>query len=121
VTNPRAPFSGIGPVPVGTGGVIEIVGKLLAWREAGPEVLRMPGSPSSYIALFSTEEALRAFYARLGWKLVPRIQIVDDRDEFVLSIAVYPDLEIIVDPYYTPEGRVRYRQLRLGELRGTSS
>jgi hypothetical protein len=101
-----------GPAPAPTGGSCEVdlTGHLVAWGREQPILLRMLGSKLWYLAAFSTESQLRELYARVGVK-VERIKQIDDGPQFMSSFEGHDELVVIVDPYFTDEGRIRWLQV----------
>lgn len=90
-------------------GPVTLTGRLLAWKAGTPVLLRMAGAPDAhYLACFSTPMLLERTMARLGASF-DKIKRVDDGNEFLRSIPAA--ITVIVDPYWTDEGRVRFTQL----------
>lgn len=96
---------------------IELTGKLIPWygmkahRTGQPALLSMPGSPSLYLPCFSTEEKLRIFLAEAK---VPfeSIKMIENGVEFLDGIRESPEpVEVILDPYFLPNGHVRFMQV----------
>lgn len=90
---------------------VTLTGKLLPWSRDRPVLLSMPGSPLTYLPVFSEESELRAFMEQAKLPFVG-IKKVDDGGEFIGSLT--PDLTVILDPYYLPNGRVRFQQIQVG-------
>ena len=67
------------------------------------------GFPVSYIPLFDTEEQLRKELEQAGVTF-DTIKLVEDGVEFLDSIP--PELIVITNLRHTPEGRVRFLQVR---------
>jgi len=94
-----------------------LTGKLFPWdeRRQQPVLLNMPSSPYQYLACFSTEEKLRKLLddAEVSFD---RIKCIDDGGVFMggLLESAHPEqLKIILDPYFTSEGKIRFTQLFL--------
>lgn len=87
-------------------------GRIFAWRDGAPVLLNMPGTDAQYLAAFTTRARLEALYERA---CVPfdRIKVIDDGAEFLASLHESdPALVVILDPYFTEEGRVRFVQVQ---------
>lgn len=104
------------PHPTGT--VLEnltLTGMLIPWRTTGgPVLLSMPACDDFFLALFSTEGKLREVLGRAGVKF-DRIKHIDDGVEFIRSLPTsYEDarLRVIVDPWFTEQGRVRFIEVQ---------
>jgi len=103
------------PKPTGRLVELDLTGMLFAWSGEQPVFTHVTGDPRFMIACFTSETKLRAFYERLR-RSFERIKQIEDGPEFLTSFDGHPDVGVIVDPYYTPEGRCRYVQpLVLGE------
>lgn len=96
-----------------------LTGKLFPWdqKRQQPVLLNMPGSPYNYIALFSTKQKLDQMMqdAEVPFDGIKRI---DDGVEFVQGLTesgpeAAASLKIILDPYFTEQGRVRFTELLL--------
>lgn len=99
------------PKPTGKQPVdIVVSGCLMPWRD-GPVLLSMPGSASSYLPLFSGEAKLRECLATAGVQFASIKQITDGA-AFLESVP--RDVVLIHDPWFTPEGRVRFQQIVRG-------
>ena len=79
-----------------------------------PVLLAMPGTTSVYIPCFSDKEALKSVLARAGVPFEKIVTITDSR-EFLCSIPMMlPSgraIHIALNPWFTPEGKVRFTQL----------
>lgn len=108
---PQAPHpTGKPPEP------ILLTGKLVPFDEnRQPIYLRMPGSPALYIPCFSHKETLESVMKRAGAPPYAVIISVADRDEFLNSIPLKTPtgepIHIIIDPWFTADGKVRFTQL----------
>lgn len=91
-----------------------LTGYLLPWDGDQPVTLRMPNSLHLYLAIFRTSEGLVRFFKEADETFQSIKQITDGRD-FMEAAAKENDPApvIIVDPYFTPEGRVRFTQVTL--------
>lgn len=98
------------PVPGVEPQDVSLAGKLIPWddEENQPILLRVPDSEEPYLVLFSGVESLRVFLGLLGVR-VDRIKRVDDPVDFLSSL--HPSIHVIVDPYFTLEGKVRFHEV----------
>jgi|SRR5208282_552853 len=99
------------PAPTRTGKPLEeltLDDALIPWKNEQPVLLNMPGSPHEYLALFSSEEKLRELTARAKVEF-DSIKQVQEQHEFLESIP--QEVVVILDPWYTPEGKVRFKQV----------
>ncbi len=62
------------------------------------------------LPIFKTEEALRAFFGRLDIAFASIKQITNGV-EFILDVR--DRCKVVADPYFTPEGRVRFLHITL--------
>lgn len=86
---------------------INLTGALFPVSKGGPVHIKMEGAPSFYLPCFTTEEKLRAFLTQGGaMGNVEAIMVVQDANAFYRSVP--REVQVILDPCYTPEGRVRY-------------
>jgi len=95
---------------------VTLTGKLFPWDGRQPVLLRMPGSPLLYLPLFSTEGQLHEVMqrAQVDYR---SIKHVDDGDVFLHSLygdnpGALETLAVILDPYFLPNGRVRFIQVQ---------
>lgn len=87
---------------------ITLTGKLLPWRRGQPAILSVPKSPYFYVPIFDREEDLRSLLDRADVAF-DSIKKVEDGRVFLESVLGNgPDFKVIVNPYFTAEGRVRY-------------
>lgn len=91
---------------------ISIEGKVFPWRDNRPVYLQMPGSPLLYLPLFSDVDKLKALMDRVGTPF-DKVKQVDDSHEFLASLAGAGDIQVILDPYFLPNGRVRFLSVQL--------
>lgn len=93
---------------------VSLDGYLFGWADDQPALFSMPGVDVPIIACFTSAPSLRAFHERAG---VPfeRIKQIDNGAEFLESVDGFAD--VILDPHYTPEGRVRFRLVQLTDWR----
>jgi hypothetical protein len=75
---------------------------------AQPVLAIVTGSDNFHLPCFSSIEKLALFMNQAGIKYDSVKQIEDER-EFLSSIPL--DILVILDPYYTPKGTVRYTQV----------
>jgi hypothetical protein len=104
---------------------IELTGKLFPWGvDDQPVFLQMPACGDFFLPLFSTEDGLRLIYKDIPFA---KIKKVDDGPAFLASLPHFitdrttiltweakPLLRVIVDPWFTPEGRVRFLEIQRG-------
>lgn len=83
---------------------------LFAWAEDQPVLLKIAGSPLFYLACFTSADNLRAMHLHLDAPF-EKIKQIEDGLEFLSSFDDHPNVIVIVDPYFTPEGRVRFVQV----------
>ena len=95
------------PRETGNLGVFVITGMLMPWVEdEGPCLLTILGLEGKFgLPLFSTEEKLDAAGVQLGLRHTSVKQITD-QDEFLSNLP--EEVEVIIDPWRTPEGKARY-------------
>ena len=77
-----------------------------------PALLQMPGTNDFYLPCFSTEEKLRDIMKCIGGNY--KTKQIKDGAEFLSSIPMTyngQNLHIIIDPWFTPEGKVRFTQI----------
>jgi hypothetical protein len=79
----------------------------------GPVLLNMPGSEYDYIPVFTSEAKLRACLGQAGVSFDAVKQITDGP---VFLDSLPSDVVVIHDPWYTPEGKVRFKQVLRVEL-----
>ena len=73
-----------------------------------PVLLGIPGSPHLYLACFSTPEKLQGTMELAGIAF-DKIKQVEEGYDFFTSIP--RDVKIILDPYFLPNGRIRFTEL----------
>ncbi len=100
--------------PKPTGRVIDDVsldGALFAWDpdDLGPSLVRPAGQDRAFIACFSEEGKLLAFYRQ---SKIPFDRIVRIADTQAFLGCVNPQVGVILDPWFTPEGRLRYLEIK---------
>jgi hypothetical protein len=102
-------MSAEGPQPTGRKKELSLTGKLIPWYEGRPSYLNVPDSDTNYLPVFTAEEQLDGFLERAK---VPYddVKQITDGDEFVNSIPAH--IIIMVDPYFTPQGRVRWCEVK---------
>jgi hypothetical protein len=86
---------------------LDLAGMLLLWRGEQPVLIGIAGAGFA-VPLFTTKEKLEEA-AKLYELPFDRIKTVDDQDEFLVSIP--PEVLVVVDPWTTPQGTVRYLQV----------
>ncbi len=92
---------------------LDLTGKLFPWDGVQPVLLSMPGSPSLYLPCFSSAAHLRDCMATAGIGYAG-IKEIQDGPEFLSSFELEHrrTMKIIVDPYFLPNGRVRFSEVR---------
>jgi len=98
------------PPPKPTGRTVPTVatltGCLFPWgADEQPVLLAMPGTDTDYLPVFTSADKLEVTMDTVKVAYAKIKQIMDS-DEFLSSIPL--DIEIIVDPWITLEGKVRY-------------
>lgn len=103
-----APPRQVGRAPI----ELDLHGMLLPWKGEQPVALQILGGNVA-VPLFTTPEKLEATLGAFG---IPyeRIREIDDSEGFIASMP--PEVEIIVDPWKTEDGKVRYLQA-MGRLK----
>jgi hypothetical protein len=105
--------------PVEQLGLDTLTGKLFPWdqKRQQPVLLSMPGSQFHYIALFSTKQKLDQMLqdAEVSFDSIKQVQ---DGREFMSGLMesgpeTTASMKVILDPYFTSEGRVRFTELML--------
>lgn len=91
---------------------MSLTGTVFPWQKGQPVLLGMPGTTKLFLACFSTADKLWAFMVQSGI-LFETIKLVQEEREFMSSFEG-TNIVIILNPWYTPEGRVRFTQV-LGE------
>ena len=96
---------------------VSLTGKLIPWKDGQAVLLSMPMSPHLYLSCFSTQEKLESILsqAEVEWD---KIKEIDDGKEFIVSIINIiknhnQDIIIIIDPYYTETGTIKFTQVKL--------
>jgi len=84
---------------------LRLTGYVIGWSSRGPALLRSPDGSKRYLPVFSSADKLTDFATSSGWPPVDVKKISQGRDFIDLVPA---DIEIIVDPHFTAEGRLRY-------------
>jgi hypothetical protein len=105
------------PFPTGRTTIVgpsDLTGYIFGWDDLGPVFIRMIGSEAYYLACFSSFSLLHAFHSRTR---VPysSIKKIDEGTSFLESVPLTfqaQPLRVILDPYVTPEGRIRFLELR---------
>ena len=96
------------PKQIGPAKNITLNGLVFPWGDGEPALISI--SDSLYLPCFSSIEKLQEFSEKikLSYK---NIKLIDDEDFFVQSIP--RSIKVIIDPYLTTGGKVRYFELRL--------
>lgn len=96
---------------------ITLTGKLIPSYENRPVLLKIPDPEHAiqdndfwYLPCFSNIEKLENIMKFLKVEYLKVVQISDET-EFINSIRVVDFIKIIVDPYFTPEGKFRFCQV----------
>lgn len=91
-------------------------GLIFPWgADNQPVLLSMPESEARYLPVFTSADKLRELMGKIKIPYAKIKQIMDG-DEFLASVQVAftvggmiaSDIEVIVDPWMTIEGKVRY-------------
>lgn len=96
---------------------LNITGMLFPWNGLEPVLLMMPGSELLYLPLFSTPEQLNELMMQAKTPFVS-IKKIDDGAEFLSGIydespGARENVRVILNPYFLPNGRVRFTQIQL--------
>jgi hypothetical protein len=97
-----------GPKPTGRRSEVSLTGALMPWKQGQPAFLSVPGSDALYLPIFSAQDKLEGMMACVHTPYQSVKQIQDEAD-FLSSIPT--DIKIMFDPYFTPEGKVRWTEL----------
>lgn len=98
-----------GPRPTGRRVEVTLTGMIFPWTAEGqPAFLRVPGSSALYLPLFSDPTMLKIVMDGTSTPYV-KVKKIDDGFEFLDSIP--KDIRIMVEPWFTPEGRVRWTEI----------
>jgi hypothetical protein len=94
---------------------VVLEGKLVPFGSDGqPVFLRITGSSALYLPCFSEKKSLQEVMGRAG-AAFEKIQKVVDSVDFLRSIPMKDPtgeaLHVVIDPRFTPEGKVRFKQL----------
>jgi hypothetical protein len=92
---------------------MNITGYVFPSQQGQPVLVLMMGSLDPFLPLFATTERLRVMM-RHADITYDSIKHVDDQVEFIDSLPHYiagGRLRIMVDPYTTAEGRIRFKEL----------
>jgi hypothetical protein len=92
---------------------VNVSGTLLPYHNGEPVLLRFFGAGYLYLPLFSTEERLREIMARIGAPF-DQIKQVNDGPDFMESLPARLDerqLQVIMDPHFLENGRIRFLQI----------
>ena len=95
---------------------VSLTGKYIPWSGDHPALLRMPGTDALYFPCFSTHQSLLAVMTRVGSDFTG-IKVIGDGKEFIASIPMKSegqDVHIILDPWHTEDGKVRFVQVQRG-------
>lgn len=95
-----------GAAPVG----LDLTGRVFAWKNDEPVFLRMPQSDKLYLAVFSSARKLKKFHS-IAHAPFKSIKQIENGPEFLTSFVDHPQIVVIVDPYVTEQGRVRFLQV----------
>jgi len=89
---------------------VNLHGALFPMRGEQPTLLSIPQSPLLYLPCFTTEEKL---WSLLNILQIPvdNIKTIDDPLEFLGSLKD-SGVTVILDLYFTPEGKIRYQQIQ---------
>lgn len=104
-----------GPKPTGKPEQgVTLTGALLPWKDGQPVLMQMPGAPFNYLPCFHDVGEAQSFLEE--WSIeYDSIKQIDNGDEFLESLLPYflsDHLKVIMDPWTTDEGRVRFLELQ---------
>jgi hypothetical protein len=92
---------------------LSLTGKVFPWEGDAPVFLELPGSPHLWLPCFTDPSQLRAFLER-GGITHDRVKHIDEQWEFLDSFPRKDgdkEIRFMVDPFHTPQGTVRYKEL----------
>lgn len=96
---------------------LDLTGKHFPWGLGLPCFLSMPGTDALYLPCFTDPEKLCEVMAQAKAHFTG-VKTIEDGPEFLSSIPTTGpggvDVHVILDPYYTPEGKVRFKQVLRG-------
>ena len=98
------------PKPTGRYRDVSLSGCLFAWKEEQPVFMRMPGSTSVYLPIFTMETKLHQAMTDIKIESYS-IKKIDNGSEFLSSIPT--EIVVIIDPYRVegPEERLRWMEI----------
>lgn len=97
----------------------DLEGTFIAWADDEPVILRIDDSSRSYLACFSSQEALKSFMGRVQNEPdedrppFNSIREIKNTRMFLQSLRYWPDVTLILDPWTTPDGTLFFQQLNL--------
>lgn len=97
---------------------VTLAGLLVPWNGDLPALLSMPGSDAKYLACFTELQALRKLMMRADCPYTS-VKTIEDGPEFLGSLPEYvggAPLHVILNPHFTPEGKVRFVQVARGDV-----
>lgn len=98
-----------GPVPTGnTDDDVQLKGAFLPWAGDGPVLLSVPGSDLFYLPAFSTMEKMTEVMTQIETPM-QGFKVVEDVPELMGGLPA--DVRIAFNPYFTPEGKVRWLEV----------
>jgi hypothetical protein len=88
---------------------IDLTAKLFPWEAGQPVLLSMPLSDFFYFPCFSSKELLEDTMKRAGVSYAS-IKMIEDGREFLTTFTDEHKrvTKLIVDPYFMPNGRIRF-------------
>lgn len=96
---------------------IELTGKLFPWgADDQPVLLQMPACEDFFLPLFTGENQLRELLGQAAVSF-DRIKHVTNGPLFLASLPYFvggTSLRVILDPYFTPDGHVRFIEVQRG-------
>jgi hypothetical protein len=91
---------------------VNLTGKLFPFNDNRPVLLSIPGSDFSYLPCFSNAENLRVIMVHIN-RISFSIKQIIDGIEFFQGISLNPIIKVMVDPYFTEEGTIRFFQIEI--------
>jgi hypothetical protein len=103
--------TGFVPRPVGKVSVLQVAGKIMAWKDGQPVLVQVIGAPEDrwYLPLFDDLEPFVVFLGHSG-KEWDGFKQVDDPDDFLGSLP--PEIVVMVNPWFTEEGHIRWHEVQ---------
>jgi hypothetical protein len=94
---------------------LSLTGHVIAWHDGEPVLVGMPGTEDQFLPVFSSVDNLRDLLTGIAVAF-SAIKRIDSGNEFIASLPLHlasgQRLRIIVDPYWTEAGRVRFIEVQ---------